>query len=253
MDEAKRRELEELKKQIDPKVLERVANAMGGGGGSTSSAPPAQSSAPLSHPARSSGSRGGGFGNLKDSISRPEHELDLNSDQDTAGSAAADSEFVKPEKQKNDKAFIIFDVNMLRGRQILAYFQRMNFFNSNMVGNPNRFIESLLNTLNDAEITFPAVVAHSAVYPVVNAILSSDEVTNILNEIRSGVKIPIFIIYEDDRDLAKIHDIDPRYMISQRHEPSFSRKRLEQVLELLHKPCGSGDEPDKETPASPGE
>ncbi len=245
MDEAKRQKQDDLNKQIDPEVHERVAQVTGDGGDeATSPVPPTQPGTAPSRSTKSSEPQVGGLGDLKEKTAKLEQDLNLAPDQDTAGSATTESVSTKPENKKNNKAFVIFDVNMLRGRQILTYFQRMNFYNSTMVGDPNGFIESLMNWLNDAQIVYPAAVTHVDVLPVVKAILSSDEIRTIMKQIRDCDTIPQFVLYENDRDLAKVHDVDPRYLLSQRHNPSFSRKRVEQVLEVLHKPDSSIDEPD---------
>jgi hypothetical protein len=257
MDEAKRRELEELKKQIDPKVLERIAKAMGGGGGGGGggSAPAPAGSQAARRPSGPAQSHSSSMHDLKARIARRERELNLPyeppaGEESELGSQTQDESYTQPLKPKVDKAFLIYDVNVMRSRQINAYFQRMSFFNTTMVGDPKRFIEALINKLNNAAILYPAIVCHVDSLALVQAVLASDDFIMLRQQVRHMTDMALFVMFDDERDLARIRDVDPRYIMSMRHDSEFNKKRVTQVLELLHKPDPSLVEPEaKEEPS----
>ncbi len=242
MDEAKKRELEELRKQIDPKVLERVSKAMsGGGGGAAPASTPSGGGGgrPVGRPPRSHGSS---LSELKARIARREKELDLPDDPDIpapSGSKGAGAT-AKPAEPKAPagplKDFIIYDINMMRGRQILAYMQRMGLQRAHVTGDPKRFLEALINALNTEEEGYLSILSHVESFPIVNAILDSDELRALRMKMPQLIGIAKFAIYEEDRELARLTSVDARYVINMRHEPAFNKKRIEQVLKLLHRP-----------------
>ncbi|MCB2211977.1 hypothetical protein KQI52_07680 [bacterium] len=250
MDEAKKRELEELRKQIDPKVLERVSKAMsGGGGGGGGGAAPASTPSgggsgggggrPAGRPPRSHGSS---LSELKARIARREKELDLPDDPDipapsgTKGASAVVKPTIPKAPEGPLKDFIIYDINMMRGRQILAYMQRMGLQRAHVTGDPKRFLEALINALNSEEDSYLSIIAHVDSFPIVNAILDSDELRTLRMKMPQLVGIAKFAVYEQDRELARLTSVDARYVMNLRHEPAFNKKRIEQVLKLLHRP-----------------
>jgi hypothetical protein len=222
MDEAKRKELEELRKKIDPEVLKRVAESMGGseagavagatsggGGGGDTSAP----AKPRSRPA--GGGAGGGLADLKKRIQRRERELDKQEEE-------------KPETKP--VVFVVYAPSHFRAKQLGGYLNRVGFNHVVLCSEPQEFIKNLINTLNDGNVERVAIAVHRDIYPGLTALLRTPEMQQVMSKLPKLAEAPTFAVIEENEEQAPPEGLDPSYAVSLRTSPEFNRKRMLKVL-----------------------
>ncbi|MBS1262785.1 MAG: hypothetical protein MAG453_02149 [Calditrichaeota bacterium] len=133
-----------------------------------------------------------------------------------------------------EEAFVVYDNNLQRGRQLQRTLFRMGFARVVCAGGPKRLIGELVNMLNQFSLQHPAIVTHVDAYPVVRAIMDSDEMEEIRNRLPGVDKTAIFVFHEYDRERNRLTGVDPRYVLNMKHSHPFNRTRISQVLRLLH-------------------
>ena len=120
MDEQKKKELEELRKQINPEVLKRVAESMG-----VSDTPGAAAAFGGAEAPAASSSGSSGLSDLKARIRRREKELDA-------------EEKKQPEIKK--AVFVVYAPTHFRAKTLGGYVQRMGFPHVVLCNEPQDFV-----------------------------------------------------------------------------------------------------------------
>lgn len=216
MDEAKKKELEELRKQIDPEVLKRVADAMGGGdtaaaagatggGGDETSAP-----AP---PARTGG--GGSLADLKARIARRERELDQEE---------------KKVPEKTNLLFIVYSPTHFRAKQLGGYLNRMMFSNVQLCSKPQDFVKAMLVAGNDPNIERVAIAVHLEIYPGLQTLLGAAEMRAVFAKLPKLADAPKFAIMEKSDENEIPEGLDTSFVVSMKTSTDFNRKRILKTL-----------------------
>jgi hypothetical protein len=222
MDEAKRKELEELRKQIDPEVLKRVAEAMGGsdaagvagatsgGGGGGGS-----SDAGTKAPSRPSSASSGSLADLKKRIQRRERELDAEAKQ-------------APETKP--VVFIVFDPSHFRAKSLGGYLNRMQFSHVQLCSDPQEFIRVLVNSANDGNVERIALAVNAEMHPGLAALLQTPEMKAVMEKLPKLADAPTFAVLEEKSDQGAPEGLDAQFVITQRTSPEFNKKRIMKVL-----------------------
>jgi len=216
MDEEKRKELERLKSQINPEVLKRVAEAMGGpeAGAQAAATSGGGGAVAESRPAPSGSSAG--LSDLKARIRRREKELDAEAKK-------------KPEIKPT--VFIIYASSHFRAKSLGGYIQRMGFTNVILLSEPAEFVKNLLNTLNDANVQKVAIAVYLETYGGLQALLSTPAMQAVGAKLPRLAKVPIFAIIDEEMDPAAVEGIDSSLVVSMQTSPEFNGKRVQKVLD----------------------
>lgn len=212
MDDAKRKELEELRKKIDPDILARVANAMGQGDGGGGAAP----AAPSRPAAARRPSGGAGLSELKARMKRKADAPPPAEEQPRVRSAV----------------FVVFDNSHFRAKQLGAFIQRMGFPDVVICSDPETFMKALITSLNDANIEHLAMAIYDGLYDGMQTLLSSQAMQNVRNALPKFAETPMFVMFESDSAQDAPEGLDPRYMLSMRLSPEFSGKRVRRLLNI---------------------
>jgi|GEM_PF-2123551 len=211
MDDAKRRELESLKSQINPEVLKRVAEAMGqsvpdtGGSAPPSSAPP---------PRRSSG---GGLSGLKARMKKSGTQLD------------SEARAAKEDRQI-PISFLIYDTSHFRAKTMAGLVTRMGYEDYRIISEPQEFLKFLLSDVNNPKIDRTVIFVFDDYYSGVMHMLNSEAVIALSEKIPAIKEVPVFVIYEAKRVPEPIESLAPQYVLTLRHSPEFSDKRMKKAL-----------------------
>ncbi len=205
MDERKRKELEDLKKQIDPKILERVAKSMGTSvpehGGAPAASAPAKPSMPK--PKSSGGLR------------KPKQYKPL-----------------AEEPKEKPVQFIIFDSSHFRAKQLSGFLNRLGFKYVSIVSDPVELTKSLITNLGDARVQKLAFVASIREFNVLNSILKSEDFAMVREKLPDVANIPTFVFTDEDSAPIPREVVDPKYVLSLDRSPGFSEKKIKGILEI---------------------
>lgn len=218
MDEAKRKELEELRKQIDPEVLKRVAEAMGasGGGGGAAEATPAE---PQQKPAKKSAPppRRGGLKDLKARIARREKELD--SEESTVS-------------HERTAVFLAFDPSHLRAKQLMAFARKWGFQDAQAISDGQYLIKTMIELLNDANVQRLSILVFNEVYAGVRALLQADKMRAIASKLPKFDEMQLFAVFDEKSQPTPLEGLESKNVLTLRHSEEFNRKRVRNALAL---------------------
>lgn len=223
LDDKKRKELEALRKQINPEILKKVANSMGaaipGVSGPSPSAPASApaSSARSSAPASRVRDTSSDLSELKAKIRRQEKmEIDPES----------------YEKKKVDTAIIVYDKTFLNIKKLNSYLNLMGFHATTQVTDPQVFLKTAITKLNDPEIRYVAGVAFRDAYIDIFSYLHSAAVLSIREKFPILSMMPLYFFIPDEAQPDRLpKGIPPQRFISMRLDPSFNFKKIRQDLE----------------------
>ncbi len=210
MDEAKRKEREELRKKIDPKILERVAKTLG---------------YPIPEPATSTSQKkpnisplkpSGGtdqLSELKQRIKRREEVLE-----------ELNKEPVKPEPKI---AFIVYDPSRLQSAKMKTYLTRMNFHHCAQVEDLEPLISNINSYLENEEIDHICFGVFLNNYRDFYELLLSSNLTQVREKLPVLLQLPIFVFLPENKPPFPFpSDIDPKQAISMQIDPEFNRKKV---------------------------
>ncbi len=216
MDEAKRKELEELRKQIDPEVLKRVADAMGASGGDAAPAAPAE---PQQKQAKkpAAPARRGGLKDLKARIARREKELDS---EET------------PASNERVAVFLAFDPSHLRAKQLMAFTRKWGFQDVQAVSDGQYLIKTMIELLNDANVQRLSIVVFSEVYAGVRALLEADKMRAIGSKLPKFNEMQLFAVFDENSQPTPLEGLESKNVLTLRHSEEFNSKRVRHALAL---------------------
>lgn len=210
MDEAKKKELEEIKKQIDPEVLKRVAESMGGPstaqGGESGSAPP---------PIPSSG--GAQLSDLKRRIQRREKEI--STEQDTA-------------PKKIQSGFVIYDPSHFRAKQIGGFFNRMGFSNIALTSDPSLFVRSVISYLNNQHVEKTGIAVFAEDYGAFYALIMSEALKDLREKLPQLIELPVFLVVETTKAPPPPSGISEEAMLSLNGNPEANARKVKKFMEM---------------------
>lgn len=215
MDDAKKRELDELRKQIDPEVLKRVADAMGGGDSAPADAGGAAPAAEGTSSKKVRLAGGSGLSDLKSRIQRREKEID-------------EAKTTKPRIKQ--ASMLLYDPSHFRAKQLGAALNRIGFLDVTITSDPQGLIRTLLNTLNDSMVLNIGIIVFVDMYPGLRALLASEMLAKVADKLPKFGEIQTFVVFEKDQNPVPIPDLDPKNVISLRHSEEFIGKRLRKMF-----------------------
>lgn len=217
MDEAKKKELEELRKQINPEVLKRVAEAMGGSDAAAVAGATGGGGGETSAPARGGGggAGGGSLADLKARIARRERELDQEA---------------KKEPEKKNVVFVVYSPTHFRAKQLGGYLNRMSFAHVMLCSDPQEFVKSMVIAGNDPSIERVAIAVHLEIYPGLQTLLGAAEMKAVLEKLPKLAEAPRFAIMEDTDPAEVPEGLDNSFLISMKTSTEFNRKRILKAL-----------------------
>jgi hypothetical protein len=209
MDDAKRRELEELRKQIDPEVLKRVAEAMG--------TPDAIPTTPTGEAKRRSSSSGVGLGKLKSRISQAEHA---------------------PEENKENVpepipvTFIIYDASHFKAKQLNGFLTRMGFENNTTCENPRDFLKNLVLHLNNPLVERMAIILYEEFYNGLDSLMHSEAVNQVKTNFPQLNDAPIFVVFDNRQIMDDIPGLNSNFILTLRNSFESNARRIKILLGL---------------------
>ncbi len=225
MDEKKRKELEALRKQLDPEVLKRVAQAMGADPGAvaasvppkiTPSAPQTSSKRPPPPPTKKA-IQERQMRELQNRIRRREQEIDAHRGEDVKKIAAS---------------FVVYDTNHFRGKQIGGYFTRMEFSHLTTVSDPAGLVKAVIERLNDTNIIRTCYIVSDEILADFITMLNSAGLKAVREKIPGLAKLPIFVVIPAGKPPLAPKGFDPNFVISMTHNASFSAKKVKAALHI---------------------
>ena len=214
MDDEKRQDLEILRQQIDPRILARVASAMGEDPSAAAALSGLGSSNRTSQQRRTSARLSG----LKPRKSR--------------------KRTIKPARNEplpspiHHVAFAVYDPTHFRAKQLGAFIQRMGFRHVTVSSNPEQFMRMLLSYLNDPLIERTSLAIYDEYYPGMKALLASKPVQQMRSILPKFDQLATFVMVESDQPPETINGLDPRYTLTMRLTPEFIGKRVRRLLDL---------------------
>ncbi|MFH0882954.1 MAG: hypothetical protein V2A56_08205 [bacterium] len=214
MDEQKKKELDELRKKIDPEVLKRVAESMGAGESGAAAAAMSSNDVDVSGRAPASSS---GLSDLKARIRRREKELDAEE---------------KKQPETKNAVFVVYAPTHFRAKTLGGYVQRMGFPHVVLCNEPQDFVKSLLHTLNDANVKNVAMVVYDDYYAGVQALLNTPEMQTVMEKLPKLNDTPIFAVLEENRPSEPPEGIKTSYLLTMRMSPEFNSKRIAKMMSL---------------------
>lgn len=222
MDEAKKKELERLRSQIDPEVLKRVAAAMGedpsaamvgsGGGGGAATSAPSKSAPPPS------GGSSGSLSDLKARIRRREKELD--------------SEKKSVKDEKIPAYFIVYDNSHFRARQFVGFLQRAGFNNISAASEPQEFVKSLIVVANNANVEQKVIVVAIDAYNGLMDLMNTEAMKQVKDKLPGLANTPIFTMINADSAVDLPPSVDKNMVLNMRHDPLVGGAHIRKVLGL---------------------
>lgn len=233
MDEAKRKRLEQLKKQIDPEILKRVAGSMGQavppGAAPEPSAPASGGKPPQA--VKIPGKLGEAIpdsGNLKRKVrDRQMREL-----QARVRRREAEIDAKREEVKKVDAAFVIFSRAHFKAKQVLGYFSRMEFQQFNYASDPATFVKYVIGYLNDPNVIRTVIVVNAEDYKFLRELLFSEEFEGIRQKIPGLVRLPMFAILDPGKDPRTPQGLDPDWVLFMRQSANVSERKIKKALDI---------------------
>lgn len=209
MDDSKRQDLEKLREQIDPDILARVATAMGKDASAASALSGNSAAAPRRSSARLS--------NLK---ARSHSSTRIEPAQG------------EPEEAIYPASFIVYDPSFFRAKQLGAFIQKMGFPNVVITSNPEQFMRSVIQHLNDSAVEKTSLAVYEDIYPGMKKLLASEGLQQVRQVLPAFDEMATFVMFEADKTPDTIDGLDPKYSLSMRLTPEFIGKRIRRLLDL---------------------
>lgn len=232
MDEKKRKELEELRKQINPEILKRVAESMGadpsaaiaaggggGGGGGAAGDTAEGTKAPPKRPAGGGGGggRSGSLSDLKARIKRREKEIDQEEEQQ--------------KETTKQVQFLVYDPSHFRAKQLAAFMQRAGFHDVIICSEPQDFVKQVINSVNDALVQNTAMAAFEDYYAGLKALMETEAMQQVAQKLPRLKEAPIFIVQEASK-AESTDESDNPLVLSMRQNPEMVSSRVRNVVGL---------------------
>jgi hypothetical protein len=158
-----------------------------------------------------------GLSDLKARIRRREKELDAEQKK-------------QPEVKK--AVFVVFATSHFRAKTLGGYVQRMGFSNVVLCSEPQGFVKSLLNTVNDASVEKIAIAVYNDSYTGIQALLTTPEMEAVKQKLPKLSEAPVFAVLKDEQTQTPPEGINPAHILTMRTSPEFNGKRIAKVLDV---------------------
>ncbi|MBD3167093.1 hypothetical protein GF324_10870 [bacterium] len=256
MDEKKKRELERLRKQIDPKVLARVAKSMGaevppdlesegkpgdtakpapsrpaGSGSVRMPAPPPKKAAPEPPAEQSGQSDESGRKYLVPEEARRSRQMQELAKRIRRREQEVDAASHKKEK-KIDAYMVVFDENHFRAKQISGYLSRAEFSHHAITSDLATFVNIVLTKLNDENVIRVVFAVSREYYKTFQAMLQSEDLAMVREKIPGLVKLPVFVFSGPNESPIPPEGVEQEFAVSMKQHPSFNTKKIRKALHI---------------------